>query len=224
MLRILLISILSLLCQTSAFSNPTYPRHEHNGLLVQYIGEPPSVELTERERVRLENDKPVFKKVVVADSKRAVTIFPVKAPPDVIWSVIRSFENYPEWIEELKAVDVYKHKEGKYYVQFDSESLFTGKHTWYAVHDYPEQGDKRSWGSWHLDYDRLSDLDDVVGFWRVEASPLNSTVSYVTYSTEVKLKSNAPKFLVNLFANKGLKKTARWVSEQSEKATLLCCQ
>ena len=224
MMRMLFFGILSLLWQAPVFSEVAYPRHEHNGLLTQYIGEPPSVDLTEREQARLQNHKPVFKKVVVADSKRAVTIFPVKASPDVIWSVIRSFENYPEWIEELKAVDVYKHTPGKYYVQFDSESLFTGKHTWFAVHDYPEQGDERNWGSWHLDYDRLSDLDDVVGFWRVETSPLDSTISYVTYSTEVKLKSNAPKFLVNLFANKGLKKTARWVSEQSEKATLLCCQ
>ena len=190
------------------------PAHEHNGILTPYIGEPERIQLSEKEIRRLQKGNPLFKKQLVGKSKRAVAIFHVQANPSTVWSVIKDFEHYPGWIVDIKATDIYRREGSEIYVRFDAKSKYAGKSTWFARHDYPD--DDRDWGTWTLDYDHLSDLDDSVGYWRVSPLQENPEHSIVVYSASLKLKSKIPSFIIGFIVKARLKQATLWVREQAE--------
>ena len=165
-------------------------------------------------RRRLQMGKPVFKKQLVGKSKRAVAIFRVQANPSTVWSVIKDFDHYPNWIEDITAINIYRQEDREIYVRFDAQSKYAGKSTWYARHDYPV--DDREWGTWTLDYNNLSDLDDSVGYWRVSLLEGNPEHSMVVYSASLKLKSKIPQFIVGFVVKARLKQATLWVKEQAE--------
>ncbi len=179
-----------------------------------YIGEPDKLILTAKEIQRLEKGQTVFRKQLVGDDKRGVSVFRVNAPPDTVWSVIKDFSNYPIWIEDIKATHQYRKEDGDLYIRFDAESRYAGKSTWFARHNYPV--DDRNWGTWTLDYDLRSDLDDSVGYWRVTTSEKHPGQSEVIYSAAIKLKSKVPGFIINLIVKSRLKQATLWVKEQAE--------
>ena len=218
-----LVCFLPLNAQESHQTAEQVPAHEHRGILPQYSGEPPAVKLTARERNRLVSGYPVFKRSKAENPGRAITVFPVRATAERIWSVLRSFDSYPDWIREVKDVSVYRQEACRYHVMFRSESFLTGKVRWYAVHDFPCPGEDRNWGTWHLDYDYRSDLDDVVGYWRVDPSSEDGDVNYVTYSTRIKARQSVPAFIAYLLNRRGLRGAARWVTEQAESEVQNCC-
>ena len=80
--------------------------HGHNGILTPYHGEPPEIELSSKEISRLMSGRSIFKKFLAGKTKRGIAIFMVHAPADVIWSVIKDFQYYPEWIEDIKETQV----------------------------------------------------------------------------------------------------------------------
>jgi hypothetical protein len=186
----------------------------HKGLLTPYQGEPEIIVLTEKERQRLKKNGSIIRRHLVGDEKRFATIFRVDASPSTIWSVIKDFSHYPDWIKDIKTTDIYKQENGILYVRFDTESAFIGKNTWFARHDYPV--DDREWGTWTLDYDQLSDLDDSIGYWRVSAAEDDPAKSNVTYSAAIKLKAKIPEFIVNIIVKSRLKQATLWVKEQAE--------
>ncbi|NKB36105.1 MAG: hypothetical protein GKR93_02900 [Gammaproteobacteria bacterium] len=188
--------------------------HEHQGILTPYLGEPERIVLKEKDFQKLKKGKAIFKKQLVGDNKRAVVITRVKADSSTIWSVIKDFDSYPEWIDDIKSMEIYRQEESTIYVRFDVENRYSGKVTWYARHNYPS--DSREWGTWTLDYDRMSDLDDSVGFWRVSIDPEDPAYSLVFYSTSLKLKTRVPQFIVRIIINAKLKQSTQWVQQQSE--------
>lgn len=188
--------------------------HEHKGILTPYEGEPARIDLKDKEVQRLKKGKVIFKKQLIGDSKRAVVITRVKADSSTVWSVIKDFASYPEWIDDIKATEIYRQEGNAIYVRFDVENRYSGKVSWFARHDYPT--DSREWGTWTLDYDRLSDLDDSVGFWRVSKDPDDPDYSRVFYSTSLKLKTRVPQFIVGIIINAKLKQSTQWVQQQSE--------
>jgi hypothetical protein len=188
--------------------------HEHAGVLAPYPGEPELFVLSEKESRQLQKDKPIFRRQLIGKEKRFVTVFPVNASAQIVWSVIKDFSQYPDWIEDIQNVDIYKQENGILYVRFDAETKFAGKNSWFARHDYPV--DDREWGTWTLDYSHLSDLDDSVGYWRVALSELNTEKSIVSYSAAVKLKPRVPAFIINLIVKSRLKQATHWVKEQAE--------
>ena len=212
MLKLKICILILCLCSQPSFAEQ--PAHEHNGILTPYIGEPERIELSAKENLRLQMGKPVFKKQLVGKSKRAVAIFHVQVNPSTVWSVIKDFEHYPRWIADIKATDIYRREGSEIYVRFDAENKYAGKSTWFARHDYPD-GD-RDWGTWTLDYDHLSDLDDSVGYWRVSPLQENPEHSIVVYSASLKLKSKIPSFIIGFIVKARLKKATLWVREQAE--------
>ena len=214
MLKLKTCILILILCLCSQPSFAEQPAHEHNGILTPYIGEPERIELSAKENRRLQKGKPVFKKQLVGKSKRAVAIFRVQANPSTVWSVIKDFDHYPNWIEDITAINIYRQEDREIYVRFDAESRYAGKSTWYARHDYPV--DDREWGTWTLDYNNLSDLDDSVGYWRVSPLEGNPEHSMVVYSASLKLKSKIPQFIVGFVVKARLKQATLWVKEQAE--------
>lgn len=193
-------------------ANPAEP-HPHRGVLKPYPRPPPALKLTAEEQALLDQGKSVMRQTEGEAGGRGLAIFRVEASPDVTWAIINDFASYPKWIDEVKKCDVYKRDGGKIDVNFQISS-FPVSIEYYIHHEYDLAG---RWGTWTLDYNRQSDLDDSVGFWRVNAVPGNPNQSVVEYSVDIKIKGWVPAFVRELLVDKGLKQATRWVKVQSEK-------
>lgn len=188
--------------------------HDHQGKLIPYTGEPPDIGLSDQDLKILATGKPLFKKIELEGAQRGITVFRVNAMPATIWSVIRDFRSYPKWIADIENTEVYSEQGGQLHVKFVAGGLFGSNTVWYAAHDYPES--QRNWGTWRLDYNFRSDIDDTVGFWRVLSVADQPNQSDVIYCADLKLKG----FLTSLFESSlidsNLKDATQWVKTQAE--------
>lgn len=184
--------------------------------LAPYEGAPPEVSLTESERQTVAKGDPVYKQVQAGDGGRAAAVFRVNAPAKTIWSVISSFNSYPEWISGVKETEVYKRLGEKIFVRFKL-SQWPVTVNYYIEHNAPME--RLGWLTWKLDYSKQNDLEDSVGFWRVTPVPGDSSKCDVSYSVEVRLKGWVPDFIKNMIIDRGLKDATQWVKKQSEART-----
>ena len=190
--------------------------HGHKGVLKPYARPPPPLVLTEKEKARIESGKSVMRQMEGEAGGRGMAIFRVDATPDVVWAIINDFGSYPKWIDEVKKCEIYKKDGGKIDVAFKISS-FPVSIEYFIAHDYDMAN---RWGTWTLDYNRESDLDDSVGFWRVTPVEGDATRSMVEYSVDVKIKGWVPDFIREMLVDKGLKQATHWVKVQSEKKQL----
>jgi len=68
-----------------------------------------------------------------------------------------------------------------------------------------------------IDHRRKSDLNDTIGFWRVDPVPGVAGSSYVTYSATVRWSSWFSALLSDVIARRGLRVATEWVKTQAEK-------
>ena len=188
--------------------------HPHKGILKPIVRAPKAVSLNAKDLTRLKEGKLVIKQQSNSDGSggTGVAVQYIKASPAKIWSVILNYPQYKNWVDNVKSATVYK-KEGKVLsVEMLSKiSLVTvGIYTKNYVNK--DQG----YMSWTLDYDRKSDVDDTVGYWRLEAVSANPPVTKVEYSSQMKVKS-LPKFVANYLVKEALVSGTKWVKTQSEK-------
>uniref|UniRef100_A0A7S3FJR5 START domain-containing protein n=1 Tax=Haptolina ericina TaxID=156174 RepID=A0A7S3FJR5_9EUKA len=73
--------------------------------------------------------------------------------------------------------------------------------------------------TWTLDYGRLSDLIDSVGYWCVVPHPTVAGHSRVYYSVDAALPSWVPGFVVTAVTSKALTDATHWVKVESEKVS-----
>lgn len=192
--------------------------HEHQGKLSPYVGEPPQVILSEDEKTILDSGEPLFKKLELEKGQRGIAVFRVNADVDTVWSVIRDFKSYPEWIADISKTEIYGQQEGLLYVRFTAEGWLSGDTSWYVVHDYPKQPaeESRDWGTWILDYDYRSDIDDSVGFWRVIPVVGQTGRSDVIYSADLRLKGFFSSLFEATLIDNSLRDATQWVKIQAE--------
>jgi hypothetical protein len=193
-------------------ADPKVP-HEHKGKLKAYPRPPKPLIVTDAEKAVLLTGKPVMRQAEGEAGGRGLAVFVVNAPPDVAWTTIQDFKSYPKWIPEVKICDVYKKDGGKIDVHFQISS-FPVTIEYYIHHDYDLAN---RWGTWTLDYDRQSDLDDSVGFWRVTPVEGSPDQAQVEYSVDIALKGWVPGFIRSILVDNGLKQATQWVKVQSEK-------
>lgn len=74
--------------------------------------------------------------------------------------------------------------------------------------------------TWTLDYRYNSDFDDNTGHWQVVPHPKKAGWSRVLYSTEVKLFSWIPEFVITFLTKQALLDANTWVKRESEKQTI----
>jgi ribosome-associated toxin RatA of RatAB toxin-antitoxin module len=188
--------------------------HEHQGKLKPYARPPPPLELSDAEKKALGEGRPVMRQTEGdATSGRGMAVFRVDASPDVVWATINDFGSYPKWIDGVKKCAVYKKEGGLIDVEFQVSS-FPVSADYFIHHDFDMAN---RWGTWTLDYTRNSDLDDSVGFWRVNPAPGDRNQSLVEYSVDVAAKAWLPGFVRTLIVDTGLKQATQWVKVQSEK-------
>lgn len=187
--------------------------HEHRGLLKPYPKAPPPLVLTPAEQAKLMGGAPVMRQTEGEAGGRGLAVFLVNAPADVVWKTIKDFPSYPRFIPEVKKCEVYKSEGRRIDVYFVLKSYGVGV-DYFIRHDFD---DAARIGTWTLDYDRQSDLDDSVGFWRVMPIEGDPARSRVEYSVDIKLKGWVPGFVRGILVDNGVKQATTWVKVQSEK-------
>lgn len=189
-------------------------KHDHQGIIPSYDGAPPEIALSVLEYDAVEEGQAVHKAIDVNGMVGAAAVFRVNAPPEMVWATISDFRNYPAWIDGLVETKVYLREGDDVYVKFRYQHWLAGEYTYYIRHTYP--GESTGWGTWRLDYGRRSDLDDSVGFWRVDSVPGDPRRSDVTYFTDVRLKGWLAALARDAMVTSALDTATGWVKKQSE--------
>lgn len=202
------------LLATSAFAGDASQPHPHRGVVAPFTGAPPTPTLTADDLAALASGKSVLKQTKNPDgSGRGVSVQDIHADPDKIWARITNYKMYPQWVENVYECSTYKVEGSDIRARFlIGTSLL--KYEYFVKHTYRPAD---HWMTWTLDYDRQSDLDDVVGFWRVE--PLADKPGYtrVFYSVSVKLSGWVPGWVEDMLAKNGLTSATTWVKRESER-------
>ena len=115
--------------------------------------------------------------------KRTVSIQDVQAPPSVVWDRIMDLPKYPKMVEGCVSCVPYKREKrlGGTQVVYAKYKIRAAALTmeYFMKHTY-EPG--KNCMTFHLDYDRLSELADTVGYWYVEK--LDDGWCRIYYSTD----------------------------------------
>ena len=189
--------------------------HPHQGLLKPYDAGPLDITLDDEKLKDLAKGDLVIITIEDEDTGgRGIAIQDIAAPPDTVWSRIRGFANYPEWVGPVKEAEIYR-TEGNDTFTRTKISGFLYKYEYFLINTWhPEH----AMLTWVMDYDRYSDFDDCVGVWFVEAHPDKEGWSRAWFSSDLKLRAKIPGFLMGFIKKQGLKDATSWVKEQSEKA------
>jgi hypothetical protein len=214
-MKTLTLWILVVLCPAAAMAASPDEPHPHAGIIAPFKGKPALPELSAKNLETLANGKAVQSQIKQEDgTARGLAVQDVHATPEVIWDRILKFEKYTDWVSNVTETEVYERKGQHIKVRFVLNATIMSVE-YYIDHIYnPEEG----YMTWTLDYSRQSDLDDSVGFWRVEPIPNMPGWSRLYYSVDVKLKGWVPGFIENSIAKSGLTKATAWVKRESESA------
>ncbi len=190
--------------------------HPHRGVLPKIVGAPKVTKLSDAERKTLAGGEAVRKQVKEKGAGRGIAIQDVAAPPGVVWGRILNWKRYPKMVDNVKKVEVYEKKDGHIKTRFVVGG-FGFSVEYFIDHTYRP---KKDYMTWTLDYDKLSELDDSVGYWVVKPHPTKKGHSRVFYSVRVKTSSFVPGFIEDMIAENGLVKATEWVKRESEKVQL----
>ena len=143
--------------------------HPHTGIIDPFQPGPPPA-LSSSEAAGLNAGKPVQKSVEMPNGTggRALAVFDIPAPPDVVWDCINDIKNYPKMVPGVAETQIY-----------DTGSLRGGGTMTRAKYTLALLGYRISYYldlkyeprlnsmTFRLDYTRLSDIDDTTGYWHV---------------------------------------------------------
>jgi hypothetical protein len=208
-------TLLSLLPFVAALyaADPTKP-HIHQGSIQAYQGAPPMVSLSADELARLAAGEVVKRQVQYADGGRGVAVQDIEASPEVVWDRILDFPAYPRMVDNVAECEIYVHSGHELKARFVIGALMMDIE-YYIDHEvHVDEG----WLTWTLDYSRASDLDDSVGFWRVEPVAGRPGYTRLFYSVEVKPLGWVPGPIEDYISDAGLTKATDWVKRESEAA------
>ena len=104
-MKLLFLVIISILLETAVAADPN-ASHSHQGIITKFI-DPVPVILSQDEQAALLSGQPVFQQTRHNNIDRKTAIFDVTASPKTVWQVITSFQNYPEWIQEISETEIY---------------------------------------------------------------------------------------------------------------------
>ena len=200
------------LVSTIAFAADADQPHPHQGVVAAYEGAPPRLELTPDELAALARGEPVRKQVQYSGGGRGVAVMDIDAPTRYVWSKIGDYSSYPSWVENLDECEIYKKDGSNVYVRFDASMMGIGAE-WFIHHVYNVPA---GYVTWTLDYDRKSDLDESVGYWRVTQLSADPPRSRVEYSVDMRVAYWIPGALEDSLAQKGLVIATSWVKQQAE--------
>ncbi len=205
-------ALFSLAFSATAAADEIKP-HPHRGILPPYDPVPMDIVLDEEQLEELVDGEIVQMTIENEEGGgRGIGVIDIAAPMDTVWSRITGFEHYPEWVGPVDLCEIY-HQAGDTINTHVEISGFLYSYEYYLTNIFwPEQ----NMLTWTLDYDRESEFDDCVGAWYVEAHPDKEGWSRAWFSSDLKLNSPIPGFLMGFIKRKGIRDAISWVKKQSE--------
>ena len=199
--------MIALLSLSLALANP----HPHTGKLTPFTSAPAAVSLGASDEEKLKNGKPVLKQKVGGEGGEGVAVQYISASSQDVWDTILDYGNYKNWVKNVDSATIYQKKGSDWYVETRSKvALFSFVlYTRNSIHR--DQG----YMSWTLDYSKKSDLNDSVGYWRVEELSSDPPLTRVDYSTKI-IVSGVPDFLAGYLTEDALIEGTKWVKKQAE--------
>jgi len=192
-------------------ADPDKP-HPHQGIVPPFAGEPPRTSLSASEEAQLARGDAVLTTLAGDAGGRGTAVRDIDAPPEVVWERIGAFGEYPEMVPRITESEIYAREGPDVRVRMVLRVLGF-RYEYFIRHDFrPEEG----FITWTLDYSKLSDLDESVGYWAVVPHPSEPDRSRVFYSIEMKTRGWMPGFLRRMIARQGLEEATGWVKQESE--------
>lgn len=156
------------------------------------------------------------------DSKeggRAICVQDVKAPKKAVWNQILDLNDYMGKVNKLKECQNYffqRNDDGTYRIKTKMVvGVLPGySYEYYCDHTYFPKLDSMTWS---LDYDKLSDFDDVAGHWHLEDHPKKKGCTRVFYACDIKFRRAVPGPVMNFLTKAALRQATAWVKKESEK-------
>ena len=147
--------------------------HAHNGILKQYEHVPPKrygLSLRNVAKADLRTGRPVVRPM---RNGRLMSVQDIHAPESTVWGAITDLKNYPTMVSSVARCDVYErrrtlsgglHLKARYLVKIPPAFSLE----YFCVHAFEPL---RHCMTFRLDYQRKSQLSDMVGYWYVEELP-----------------------------------------------------
>ena len=155
-----------------AASAPSPTPHPHNGLLKKYEFKSPrryGCSLRGISDEELRKGKPVVRRLPgkLGSRGRLMSVQDVHAPEKVVWNTINDVTRYPEMCDGVISTDVYAQRPTKtggklVKAQYKIRLAPAVSVGYYVTHVFEPL---KHCMTFHLDYDRCSELDDTVGYW-----------------------------------------------------------
>ncbi len=121
-------------------------------------------------------------------AQRATESIVVHAAPDVVYQVVTDFDNYPQWVSELKHVEVLERDVDGRALEVEFRAAAFGRSTTYTLrYDYARAPGQLSWSQTRGDI-----TSSLQGQYRFE--PVGAATR-VTYDLEVDLLVPIPGFV-----------------------------
>ena len=136
----------------------------------------------------------------------------IKASPADIWATILSYHRYKSWVKNVVHCAVYNKEGNDLYV--DMQTSILG----FKSRIFTKNTVRKDLGymAWTLDYSRKSDVNDLVGYWRVEPVADLPGTTKLEHSNSVMIKG-LPGFLVTYMTRDALSEGTSWVKREAEK-------
>ncbi len=200
-------------------ADPSKP-HPHRGVLDKYERVHPSkygLTLKGVGEDELRSGKPLLRDIKLPNGyQRATSVQDVPAPPEVVWDRIMDLEAYPRMVEGVTACSIYRRsKSGRTQEVYAKYKAGAGPFNveYFIRHDFEPSKNAMTFC---LDYDRLSDFADTVGYWYVEK--LEDGWCRVYYSAESKLPGWVPGWAKDQLCATALKRSTSWVDRECKQA------
>ena len=184
----------------------------HRGILPPITSAPTAVKLTDAERTKLESGKHIERHSKNEQGGSGIAVQYVNASPEAIWATILSYHRYKSWVKNVVGCSLYKREGNVLYVDMETSLLGFKSRVFTKNTVLKEQG----YMSWTLDYDRKSDVNDLVGYWRVQPVENRPGVTRLEHSNSISIRG-VPGFLVNYMTKDALSEGTAWVKREAEK-------
>lgn len=197
---------------TTQAGDKTLKAHPHPAMLKPITSSPKGIQLNDAELKSLENGESVLRQTKGEDGGVGVAIQLIHALPSHIWDTVLNYDRYKEWVDNVDSCRVYKNDQGKLYVDMRTSVLWLDNAVFTINTIRKDQG----YMSWVLDRTHTSDVQDMVGYWRIESLSENPPLSKLEHSTEL-IISGVPDFLISYLMEDSLTEGTAWVKREAEK-------
>ena len=128
-------------------------------------------------------------------AQRATESIMVIASPEIVYSVVTDFENYTNWVSDLKRIEVLERDADGRALEVEFRAAAFGRSTTYALrYDYSRAPELLSWNQTDGDI-----TETMKGQYRFEAT---GTGTRITYDLEVELLVPIPAFIKSRAAHR----------------------